>query len=590
MNRSFFSISGVSFLSRISGYARDVLLAITFGLSLESAIFLVAFEIPNILTNLFAEGPFSRIFIPLLSKKFVQKGREKAKKFVQEVISVFLPLSILFSVVIFFAMPFLLKSLAPGYYFPVKSYDLVASEVQKVEIPMEDHSNLYLKVNSGSPVFLSSAGEKKSFPLNEFSSVSLSPNSDFFKATLSPSTKEGAKVSFYYYPEETFNKILLLSRVMLLALFYVFLINCAGSILNLEGHFLGSQIPFLFVNLLSIFALVLFGSSEHILWILSWCFTLGYGLHCFVVLWQCRNFGFYFHLKKPFFSGEIKAILKDLSLFSMSPLFSYVTVFFVTSAASLFGVVSHRYYLFRLINFPVSLIFVPYSVIFFPKISKLIHSGNQKKIATEVSNALRWLFLFLVPAMFGLFVFSDFIVQILFQYGKFTAENANRLSYFIRIASPAMISIALTHFFVMILTGFRQFRLIIKWEFFLLLGRLIFLFIGIKFIGVESVFLLPALFFSLDAIVFGTQLRRLVPSSSKANFWAYCKIFIAGILMFLSLVLYRVWINFDSVFLQLLSGILLGVIVYFAAIFSLGVYSWRNFYDLWLKKWKLLLP
>ena len=54
--RSAATISGLTLLSRITGLARDILIARTFGASPLTDAFWVAFRIPNLLRRLFAEG------------------------------------------------------------------------------------------------------------------------------------------------------------------------------------------------------------------------------------------------------------------------------------------------------------------------------------------------------------------------------------------------------------------------------------------------------------------------------------------------------------------------------------------------------
>jgi len=59
--RRFFS--GI-LLSRISGFGRDLSLALAFGDHPSIASFLIAFRFSNLMRRLFAEGPFQSTFIP----------------------------------------------------------------------------------------------------------------------------------------------------------------------------------------------------------------------------------------------------------------------------------------------------------------------------------------------------------------------------------------------------------------------------------------------------------------------------------------------------------------------------------------------
>ena len=60
------TVSGLTLLSRVTGLARDVVIARTFGASALTDAFWVAFRIPNLLRRLFAEGAFAQAFVPIL--------------------------------------------------------------------------------------------------------------------------------------------------------------------------------------------------------------------------------------------------------------------------------------------------------------------------------------------------------------------------------------------------------------------------------------------------------------------------------------------------------------------------------------------
>ena len=74
------------------------------GLAADS--FFVAFQLPNIFRRLFAEGAFAAAFVPLFSRKLGKNGElDAAEEFSSEVISVFVPILILFVALIELAMP-----------------------------------------------------------------------------------------------------------------------------------------------------------------------------------------------------------------------------------------------------------------------------------------------------------------------------------------------------------------------------------------------------------------------------------------------------------------------------------------------------
>ena len=66
----------------------------------------LAFQLPNIFRRLFAEGAFSAAFVPLFNRKMEEdEGRSGAQNFAIDVLSVFVPILLLFSAVMMLAMP-----------------------------------------------------------------------------------------------------------------------------------------------------------------------------------------------------------------------------------------------------------------------------------------------------------------------------------------------------------------------------------------------------------------------------------------------------------------------------------------------------
>ncbi len=64
--------------SRLLGLVRDLLLAYFFGAGNAMDAYNVAFRIPNLLRDLFAEGAMSAAFVPTFTRRLAQRGREDA--------------------------------------------------------------------------------------------------------------------------------------------------------------------------------------------------------------------------------------------------------------------------------------------------------------------------------------------------------------------------------------------------------------------------------------------------------------------------------------------------------------------------------
>jgi|WetSurMetagenome_2_1015567.scaffolds.fasta_scaffold00063_7 putative peptidoglycan lipid II flippase len=119
-------MSVATLISRILGYVKDMILASYFGASSKSDVFFVAFRIPNLLRELFAEGSMSAAFVPVLTETQIKEGRGAANRLVRVVFIFLLAIvGLLCALGIIFA-PAIVTVMAPGFVDdPVKFGDAV---------------------------------------------------------------------------------------------------------------------------------------------------------------------------------------------------------------------------------------------------------------------------------------------------------------------------------------------------------------------------------------------------------------------------------------------------------------------------------
>ena len=75
--KPFLTISGFTFISKILGFIRDILIAAFVGAGVIADVFFVAFKLPNFFRRIFAEGAFSAAFIPIFSLILKKEGKSK---------------------------------------------------------------------------------------------------------------------------------------------------------------------------------------------------------------------------------------------------------------------------------------------------------------------------------------------------------------------------------------------------------------------------------------------------------------------------------------------------------------------------------
>lgn len=113
--KSVATFGGLTLISRITGFLRDMVLANMLGAGALSDAFVVAFKLPNLFRSLFAEGAFTSAFVPLFSQKLVAEGKKKSIFFAAQAMSVLVIFVGLFVLIFELFMPFVVTILAPGF-------------------------------------------------------------------------------------------------------------------------------------------------------------------------------------------------------------------------------------------------------------------------------------------------------------------------------------------------------------------------------------------------------------------------------------------------------------------------------------------
>ncbi|VAW11708.1 Proposed peptidoglycan lipid II flippase MurJ [hydrothermal vent metagenome] len=122
--RSAATVGGMTAISRVLGFGRDVLIAANLGTGPVADAFFVAFRFPNLFRRLFAEGAFNSAFVPLFAGRLEKSGPKQARQFGNEALSVLFWALLIVSGVAELAMPWLMVVIAPGFIDDPAKYDL----------------------------------------------------------------------------------------------------------------------------------------------------------------------------------------------------------------------------------------------------------------------------------------------------------------------------------------------------------------------------------------------------------------------------------------------------------------------------------
>ena len=131
MIRSILSVGGWTLVSRITGFARDVVMAAILGAGPVADAFVVAFRLPNHFRAIFGEGAFNTAFVPsyasLSESEKADPAGSAARRFADRIFTLMLLVQIGFLALAMPAMPWVVRALAPGFSEDPERFALAVS-------------------------------------------------------------------------------------------------------------------------------------------------------------------------------------------------------------------------------------------------------------------------------------------------------------------------------------------------------------------------------------------------------------------------------------------------------------------------------
>lgn len=127
-------VGGMTLMSRIMGFLRDIIFARFFGAGAGMDVFVVAFQIPNFLRRLFGEGAFSQAFVPVLAEYENQRDHDQVQDLVDRVAGTLGLILFGLTLVGVLAAPALIMLFAPGFLEEADKYAL-ATEMLRLTFP-----------------------------------------------------------------------------------------------------------------------------------------------------------------------------------------------------------------------------------------------------------------------------------------------------------------------------------------------------------------------------------------------------------------------------------------------------------------------
>ncbi len=128
------TVSGMTLVSRVLGFARDLVIARVFGAGLFTDAFFVAFKIPNLMRRLFAEGAFSQAFVPILGEYKNRHGEPATRLLVDHVAATLAGVLFVVALIGVVAAPLIIYVSAPGFTAIPGKFELTV-ELLRITFP-----------------------------------------------------------------------------------------------------------------------------------------------------------------------------------------------------------------------------------------------------------------------------------------------------------------------------------------------------------------------------------------------------------------------------------------------------------------------
>ncbi|HKS62755.1 MAG TPA: murein biosynthesis integral membrane protein MurJ, partial [Xanthobacteraceae bacterium] len=128
------TVGGLTLVSRVTGFLRDIVMAAVLGAGPVADAFLVAFRLPNHFRAIFAEGAFAAAFVPAYARVRTQGGTDAAKLFGDRIFTLLLISQVVLLALALAFTPWVIRLLAPGFTGEPQRFGL-AVELTRITFP-----------------------------------------------------------------------------------------------------------------------------------------------------------------------------------------------------------------------------------------------------------------------------------------------------------------------------------------------------------------------------------------------------------------------------------------------------------------------
>src|ERR1700723_3324682 len=134
MLKRILTVGGLTLVSRVTGFLRDIMLAAILGAGPVADAFFIALRLPNHFRAIFAEGAFNAAFVPAYAHVHGERGETSARLFADRIFTLLFSSQLVLLVVAWFFMPQAMSILAPGFTDDAEQRRL-AIELTRIPFP-----------------------------------------------------------------------------------------------------------------------------------------------------------------------------------------------------------------------------------------------------------------------------------------------------------------------------------------------------------------------------------------------------------------------------------------------------------------------
>ena len=228
---------------------------------------------------------------------------------------------------------------------------------------------------------------------------------------------------------EKYDLTVLLMRIMFPYVFFICLVALAMGILNALGHFAAPALAPVLLNVAMIGSLFLI--SPHLETPsagLAIGVIIGGVLQLALQIVVMTRKGFHLLVRSPLYHVAIKRIALLMTPAVFGAAVYQMNIFVGRFLASLLpeGSVSYLYYADRLVQFPLGVFAIALATAVLPSLSRQAAAKDMNGLRASYAYALKLVFFISIPAMTGLIILRDPIVELLFERGAFDAVTTQR--------------------------------------------------------------------------------------------------------------------------------------------------------------------